>query len=245
MKRINDKKVRDYISSNIKTYHDRLFDKLLALKLNDLLKRKTPYLFKVKSLDTAHDLVKSILDAYLSSREETIFGEFLEQLAIFVCEYVYAGRKSSSEGIDLEFEKEKIRYFVSIKSGPNWGNSSQITKMRDHFSKAERILKTNTSKINVVCVNGCCYGKDSSPDKGEYLKLCGQSFWELISGEQEFYTRIIQPFGYKAKQRNGNFNEEYAKVINRFTAEFTNDYCDSSGGIDWESLVIYNSSNKV
>ena len=33
-----------------------------------------------------------------------------------------------SPGIDLEFDKDGVRYIVTIKSGPNWGNSSQIGK---------------------------------------------------------------------------------------------------------------------
>ncbi|HPK53898.1 MAG TPA: PmeII family type II restriction endonuclease, partial [Smithellaceae bacterium] len=36
-----------------------------------------------------------------------------------------------------------------------------------------------------------CYGKDSNPDKGDYLKLCGQIFWEFISGDENLYTDII------------------------------------------------------
>jgi hypothetical protein len=244
MKQINESAISKYISSNIKSFHDKLFDRLLALKLKNVLTRKNPYLFKAKALDVAHDLVKSILDAYLSSQEETIFGEFLEQLAIYICEYVYGGRKSASEGIDLEFERDGVRYIVSIKSGPNWGNSGQISKMRDHFKKAKRILGTNTSKINVVAINGCCYGKENSPDKGDYLKYCGQAFWELISGEPEFYTKIIEPLGHKAKNRNNIFNDEYAKVINRFTSEFTDEYCEDSGAINWKKLVKFNSGKE-
>jgi len=33
---------------------------------------------------------------------------------------------------------------------------------------------------NIVAVNGCCYGRDNRPDKGDYLKYCGQRFWEFI-----------------------------------------------------------------
>ena len=113
--------------------------------------------------------------------------------------------------------------------------------MRDNFRKAKRILGTNTSRIHVIAVNGCCYGKDNSPDKGDYLKYCGQNFWELVSGESDFYTKIIEPFGYKAKERNKKSFKEYAKVINRFTAEFTKNYCDPSGAINWNRLVKFNS----
>jgi hypothetical protein len=99
--------------------------------------------------------------------------------------------------------------------------------------------------LNVVAVvNGCCYGKDRKPDKSDYLKLCGQLFWEFISGDENLYTDIIEPLGHKAKEKNEKFSEEYAKVINKFTREFSLEYCDENGAILWEKLVKFNSENR-
>jgi hypothetical protein len=88
-----------------------------------------------------------------------------------------------------------------------------------------------------VAVNGCCYGRDDSPDKGDYLKLCGQRFWEFISGDEHLYTEIIDPLGHKAKEKNEKFFIEYTKVINRFTLEFSKEYCSRDGAILWNKLV--------
>jgi hypothetical protein len=85
-----------------------------------------------------------------------MFGGFLEGLAIHVNSIAYSGRKSSADGIDLEFERDGTYYIVAIKSGPNWGNSRQISKMRDDFNKAKRILRTNAARRNIEAVNGCC-----------------------------------------------------------------------------------------
>lgn len=238
-------KITKYVEQNIPEFHRNRIQKLKGLKLKEVLKRKNPYLFKVKHITTAGDFIKTILDAYLSSQEESLFGSFLECLAIFVCNYVYDGSKSSAEGIDLEFEKDSTRFIVSIKSGPNWGNSGQINKMQDNFRKAKRILGTNLSMSpNVIAVNGCCYGKDNSPDKGEYLKLCGQRFWEFISGNENLYTEIIDPLGHQAKEKNDQFFEEYAKVVNKFSLEFMEMFCDSTGFIHWENVIKFNSGKK-
>ena len=242
MKPITQQEITDYVEANIQDFHQIRLDKLQALKLMNLVKRKNPYLFKAKNINTAPDFVKTILDAYLSSQEEGIFGGFLEGLAIFICSEVYGGQKSSAEGIDLEFERDSIRYIVQIKSGPNWGNSDQIKKMRDNFEKAKQTLGTNTSLTNVIAVNGCCYGKDRKPDKGDYLKLCGQQFWEFISGDEDLYTDIIEPLGHQAKAKNEQFMQEYAKVINKFTAEFIRTFCDTDGSILWEEIVKFNSA---
>jgi hypothetical protein len=241
MGNISRNEIIHFIEPNIQLFHTKRLENLLSLQLNKILARKNPYLFKAKNQDTAHDLVKAVLDAHLSSQEEGIFGGFLEELAVFICGCVYGGKKSSAEGIDLEFEKEGIYYLVSIKSGPNWGNSRQIARMKDDFKRAKRIRGTNTKGIKAVAVNGCCYGKDNNPDKGDYLKFCGQRFWEFISGDENLYTDIIEPLGHKAKEKNEKFQIEYAKVINKFTLEFSKEYCAPDGSILWNDLVRFNS----
>lgn len=213
------------------------------LKLIQVLKRKNPYLFKAKNINDAHDLVKLILDAHLSSQEETLFGEFLERLAIFVCGRIFNGRKSSAEGIDLEFTRDGIFYIVSVKSGPNWGNSSQIKRMVDNFKQAKRILRTGNNKANIQAVNGCCYGQENQPDKGDYIKLCGQEFWGFISGNDNLFVDIVEPLGYRAKERNEEFFSEYSRILNLFTREFMDSFC-VDGRIDWDKLVRFNSGKK-
>jgi len=230
-----------YVEQNINTFHQKRIAGLSNLKLNTVLSKKNPYLFKAKYILTAQDIIKSLTDAYISSQEETIFGDWLEGLAIFINEKVYKGRKSGITGIDLEFDKDGVRHIVTIKSGPNWGNSSQIGKMTTDFKTAKKTIRTSNSQINVIAVNGCCYGRDNNSDKGDYFKYCGQKFWEFISGDSELYTKIIEPLGYRAKEQNDEFMVSYAQMINKFTKEFTATFCNNDGEIDWEKLVKFNS----
>ncbi len=246
MGKIENKNIISYIEKNISTFHGKRLLNLEALKLSKILKKKNPYLFKAKNIHTAQDLVKPLLDAHLSSQEETIFGDFLEGLAIFICEKAYKGRKSSTTGIDLEFDKNGIRYIVSIKSGPSWGNSQAVNKMISNFNAARKTLRTSNSKINIAAVNGCCYGKKKNPytAKGDYFKYCGQQFWEFISGDENLYTKIIEPLGHKAKERNEEFMVAYAQIINKFTLDFMKDFC-IDGKVDWGKLVKFNSAKKI
>lgn len=183
-----------------------------------------------------------MLDAHLSSSEEALFGDFLEGLAISVCEKAFRGRKSTTEDIDLEFERDGHRYVVAIKSGPNWGNSSQIRKMIDGFNKARRIAGP---RHPVIAVNGCCYGREANPEKerGNYSKLCGQEFWELISGRQNLYVDLIEPIGECALARNEAFSKSYDAVLNKFTLSFTQEFCTPAGHIDWGKLLVFNSGS--
>ena len=235
-------KIAAFIEENIPAFHQRRLESLAGLKLDEVLKRKNPYLFKTKNINTAGGLVKAILDAHLSSQEETIFGAFLENVAIYACSIALNGIKSGIEGIDLEFSHDNTRYIVSIKSGPKWANASQLKKMRDSFRKAKIVLRQNRAVKNVVAINGCCYGRDSRPDKGDYFKYCGEKFWTLISGEESLFLDLIDPLGHKAKQRNEKFQIEYDKATNRFTKLFIEEYCLPDGSIDWEKIVKLNSA---
>jgi len=245
MEKLSLKDVKNYVEKNIGNFHKQRLESLEKLKLTKVLKRKNPYLFKAKNVLTSEHIVKVLLDAHISSNEETIFGDWLEGLAIYINSKVYNGRKSGIPGIDLEFDKEGIRYIITIKSGPNWGNSSQIKKMISDFNSARKTLRTSNSQMNIIAINGCCYGKDKRPDKkGIYYKYCGQEFWEFISGDSLLYIRLIEPLGHKAKEKNDEYVKSYSRIVNRFTLEFSNHFCTKEGDIDWEKLVEFNSGKE-
>ncbi|MBU0722931.1 MAG: PmeII family type II restriction endonuclease [bacterium] len=243
MKKFNLQEIYKYVEKHILIFHQRKLDYVQnKVDLLKILKQKNPYLFRAKNVLTAQDLIKGFLDAFLQSQEETLFGDFIEGLAIFVCDKVYGSKKSELTGIDLEFEKDGVIYVVEIKAGWNWGNSSQIRQLNINFASAKKLMRAKTGK-KVIAVNGCCFGKDNKPDKGGYLKLCGQQFWELISGDEKLYIDIVEPIGYEAREKNEEFAENYAQIINKLTLEFSQKFCDD-GKINWEKLVEYNSGFK-
>ncbi len=245
MQELNLTEVFEYVERNIEVFHRKRIQSLDTLRLSKILKRKNPYLYKAKNILTADEIVRTIVDAHISSSEEGIFGDWLEGLAIFINQKVYNGRKSGIVGVDLEFEKEDKRFIVNIKSGPNWGNNSQIKKMISDFSTAKRTLRTSNAQINVVAVNGCCYGIDNNPDKGDYLKLCGQKFWHFISDNHSLYTELIEPLGFKSKEKNNIYLESYAQKINIFIKEFIIEFCKPNGEIDWVKIVKFNSAERI
>ncbi len=245
MKNLDIQDVLLFVEENIGVFHQKKIDRLEQLKLHTILRKKNPYLFKAKNVATPQDIVQGLMDAFISSNEETIFGDWLEGLAIFVNQKVYGGQKSSATGIDLEFDKDGIRYLVAIKSGPNWGNSSQVKKMQSDFKSAIKTLRTSNSKLHAVAVNGCCYGKENNPNKGDYFKYCGQEFWEFISGNSDLYLDIIEPLGYKSKEKNEAFQTAYNKLLTKFALEFGNEYTQKDGSIDWEKLVAFNSGSAI
>ena len=247
MKKLNYTEVNTYITEQVmRHFYEKRLKKLSELNLDYILKRKNPYLFKAKNIETSGEFVKYILDAFLSSQEETIFGNLLENLAIYICEKVFNGKKAEQgvlKSIDLEFERGGKYYIVGIKSGVNWGNKDQVDRMKSNFRKARKILSKKGIIKEIVAVNGCIYGKDSSPFKKgskkelDYYKICGQEFWELISGDNELYKNIILPLDKEAKKRSDSFKEVYAEKSNEMTKEFSDTFLTKKGSIDWEKMI--------
>jgi len=247
MKKLDLLEVQKYAEKHIAEFHkQRLESVSQKIDFNKLLEQKNPYLYKAKNILTAHDLVKSFVDAFLQSQEETLFGQFLEGLAIFVCDNVFGAEKlEKGSGMDFMFEKGNVIYVVECKAGWNWGNSSQIKQLKLNAKNIKTKLEKAMQK-KVIVVNGCCFGKkkNSNPEKDGYFKMCGQEFWHLISNDDELYIKIIEPIGHKAKQKNEDFDIAYATLINKFTLEFAKKFCDN-GIINWQKLLEFNSGRKM
>lgn len=249
MNKLNLSDVNKFIEDNIwPRFHAKKLEKVSDVTLNHIIKRKNPYLFKAKNSQSASDFIKSVLEATISSGEETTFGNFMEEVALFVCEKVHSGRKSGIKGIDLEFEIGEKKYIVSVKSGPNWGNAGQIRQMLANFKTAQKTLQTSggNRETSFIFIEGCCYGSEGNSNKGTHYKYCGQEFWSLISGGSEsLYKDIIEPLGHKAKEQNDKISQAVDEKLNVLTKDFVTRFCDQNGAIDWLNLIEFNSGKKA
>lgn len=252
----------DFLQNNVLTpFYDARLKKVASLNLSAVLKSKNPYLFKAKNLELAGDFVKSIVDAYLSSQEETLFGNLLETFAIFVSQTVNGGFKSNFRSVDLEFQRGNIYYIVGIKSGTNWGNADQIAAMKNHFKEAKSKLREQGITDEIVAVNGCMYGVEPHPLKDVrrirggsavpeepdkvYYKYAGQDFWYFVSGDDDLYRAIIQPIDQEAKKKDAAFKAVYTSKVNAMTEEFILDFMAPDNLIDWVKLIDYVSKRRT
>ena len=242
MNSISLSEVEEYVSENIGYFHNKRLNVIKQLTLKKLID-KNPYLLRAKNVTKASELIDNSLNAFLSSSEEKLFGDFLEDLAIFVAGKTINGHKSTCEGMDLEFQKDGIYNVVSIKSGTNWGNASQHSKLIIDFSNAEKRLRQSNHISMVQKVLGICYGKTKTSILHGYMKIVGQNFWTYISNNRNLYIDIIEPMGYRAKEHNDAFTKEKDQITNILVAQFITEYCTQSGSINWGKLLEFNSGN--
>ena len=203
-----------------------------------LLKKKNPFLLRIRGAETAHDLVQRMLEAALSSSEETRFGNSFEKCAEIVCRYGRDGKKSGVEGIDLEYaEHEGQRTLIQVKSSVNWGNSSQKKQLGENFKTACRILKQGGSVKNVRCIEGICYGKNERTQLGDRERIVGESFWEEISGWRGLYSALMEKVGLHA---GNGLQEAKNDAINKIVAFMREQsLLIEEDRVDWDELLLF------
>jgi len=229
------------IAVALESFYTNLIAKVDKININNIMKRKNPYLFRAKAMNSAAQIVDAILAAFVSSSEETIFGNvFFEPIATTASQ----GQKALAEGIDIMVERENTIYAIAVKSGTSVFNADSKKKQEQNFMAAQKLAQQ--AKKRFVPIIGYSYGKKKSSDKGRpkfYTELAGQAFWTELTGDSQFYIKLIRFMGRMPEKYVEDFDQSYQKAANRLVKEFTNNFCNEDGSINWEKLVHFNSGS--
>ena len=117
------------IASALETFYGTLIEKIDGLNIQKVMKRKNPYLYRAKAMQSATEIVDSVLTAFVSSSEETIFGNcFFEPIAIAAS----GGNKALAEGIDIMIQNNETNTIsaIAVKSGPSVFNTVKNDRSR-------------------------------------------------------------------------------------------------------------------
>ncbi len=227
------------ISEALTEFYTKLTSNLERINLDKILKKKNPYLYRAKGISSAAQIVDGILSAFVSSSEETIFGNvFFEPLAITVS----GGQKAMTEGSDITVDKDNTIYTIAVKSGTSVFNADSLKKQQQNFLAAQK--RAQQARKVFLPVVGYGYGKKSGRGVEKFYKeLAGKDFWHWLTGDPEFYTKIISYMGTRPDQYAATFEAAYTSAENRLVRDFTIKYCQEDGAIDWDKLVRFNSGD--
>jgi len=231
-----------FIETKTSLFYEELIEKLTALNLSDLIKKNNIYLIRTKYILFAHDLVKFLIDDYLSTIEERLFNDFLKQLAIFTATQVYSARESTYPGIALEITKDGTDYLIFIEASRNPNQNHEFDNQIGQLLDAKQLKSEIIPGSIIKAIYGSVYGFDNQPDKGDYLMFCGQKFWKFISGDPNYYLKIMELTSIFTPRNNEMYDAEYCRILNILEAEFLNAFCQD-GVINWPKLVKLNSSS--
>ncbi|UYV50704.1 PmeII family type II restriction endonuclease [Priestia megaterium] len=225
------------IEELLNDFYKRRIEKISKLELKNTLARKNPYLYKAVGVEKASDIVSEILTAYMSSSDEGIFGDaFFEPLA----ERIGKGHVAETEGVDVIVEDEHVYKAFAVKSGTNVFNADSRKKQADNFNSLRKRVAKRKKFFDAIVGYG--YGrKETAINKQGFREVAGQAFWEELTGDSEFYLKIISVMGDRPQQHLVEYRKAFDAAVNRFTKEFINDFCNEDGAINWEKIVKFNS----
>lgn len=238
---VNPAKIEKAIAQALEAFYQSLLEKIDAIDIDKIMKRKNPYLYRAKAMENAAQIVESVLSATISSSEETIFGNcFFEPVAIAAS----GGSKSLAEGVDILIDDKagNTLYAIAVKSGPSVFNADSKKRQAENFNAAGK--KAQQAKSRYVPIIGYCYGRKRASGNGRpsiYQELAGQEFWQELTGDKDFYLKIIRYMGKEPEKYVEEYRVSYSKASNRLVKEFTQRFCETDGSINWDKLVQFNS----
>jgi len=234
--RVTPRQLEVKIAKCLEDFYRRRLSMLGNLQLKKILRRKNPYLFRALGNEIASDIVQQILQAYVSASDETIFGDaFFEPVALMVSH----GKVSDAPGVDFVIETRRRYTAVALKSGPNIFNASQKRRQNQEFNELRSRLYKIHKQFDPLL--GHAYGRRNVGPSGKwiYRERSGQAFWAEITGDPDFYLKLIRLMKNIPTRHKKRHLEEWGAAVNRFTVQFAKDFCFPDGKIAWEKLVEF------
>lgn len=74
-----------------------------------------------------------------------------------------------------------------------------------------------------------------------YRIRSGQAFWCELTGDPQFYIKLLDWMGEFPARHRQEYEKAYGKAVNRLTREFLLDFATPEGDIDWAKLLEFNS----
>ena len=131
----NESAVFEAVGIALTEFYTALTRTLDNIDVDKILKRKNPYLYRAKGINSVGQIVDGILAAYISSSEETVFGNcFCEAFAIVVS----GGQKAVTEGVDITVDKNNTIYSIAVKSGTSIFNADSRKRQEQNFQAAQK-----------------------------------------------------------------------------------------------------------
>jgi len=172
---------------------------------------------------------------------ENIFANcFFEPVALLASN----GKVAEAEGVDLTVESKDQFLAVAVKSGPNWGNADQHKRQSTNFNALRNRLYKIKKQFDPLC--GQAYGRQASEPTSNvrYRRRSGQAFWAEITGDPDFYLKLVRLMKDVPAKNRQKYQPIWNRAVNRFTAEFVQEFCNPNGSINWEKLVAFSSAKK-
>ncbi|MBS0251272.1 MAG: cytoplasmic protein [Proteobacteria bacterium] len=245
---IDEAKLDAKVGELLETLYRKRFSALESLTLTKLI-NKNPYLYRAIGVDVPAEFIDQLLSARVSSSDETIFGnDFLEPLALWSAEqsdqHDGGERKvtvGAGAGQDITIETATAYLAISVKSGKNIFNSQSDKGQTAEFAALQARLKKINKQFRSIIGYG--YGRKKAKAASTTEKIAGQAFWQLLTGEPDYYLRIAMAIGRYSKAHSEEYKTRYSAKNRQLLRAFMLNFVAENGDVLWDSIVKHNSSD--
>lgn len=183
----NEEAIVEAIAVALDNFYTNLIKKVDSLNIKAVMKRKNPYLFRAKAMNGAAQIIDAILAAFVSSSEETIFGNvFFEPIATAAAQ----GQKALAEGVDIMVERDNTIYAIAVKSGTSVFNADSRKKQEQNFMAASKLAQQ--AKKRFVPIVGYGYGKKKTSNRGLLISIFQERCSAVDAPVYEIFLEHLQ-----------------------------------------------------
>lgn len=244
---IEESKLEDRVGELLEVLYTKRFASLNGLTLTKLI-NKNPYLYRAIGINDPSEFIDQLLSARVSSSDETIFGnDFLEPLALWSAgesKQHDGGDRSvtvgGGAGQDIAIQTAAAYLAISVKSGKNIFNSQSDKGQSTEFDALQSRLKKLNKQFRAIIGYG--YGRKQAKAETVVEKVAGQVFWELLTGEPDYYLRIARAIGKYAESHGEAYKKAYSTKKLQLLRAFMLNFVDQDGQLLWDNVVTFNSS---
>jgi hypothetical protein len=135
---------------------------------------------------------------------------------------------STTPGIDIEFidQVDGHKKYCQLKAGPNTINKDDVETIAGHFQSTIRLARTNNLRVSLNdMIVGVIYG-ESDDLSGHYIRIAnqyhypvyvGKDFWHRLTGDENFYEKLITSIGSVAIE--ADYSQELEDVIRQLAEQ--------------------------
>lgn len=167
-----------------------------------------------------------LLPRVLGTSITTSFGQNIQSFTNTVLDAF----GSTTSGIDIEFidQVDGYKKYCQLKLGPNTINKDDVESIAGHFSGVINLARTNNLRLaHSDLIVGIIYGNPS--DISSHYKritsqyyhpvFIGQEFWHRLTGDENFYTDLIETIGSVAIE--ADYSKDFKRIIKELAATDT------------------------
>lgn len=213
-------KSKQWFRDTIAVNHIRNTEKLVSpdeFKINPFL---AVYLANFLTGDSSPESIAKalLLPRVLGTSITTSFGQNIQSFTNILLDAF----GSTTSGIDIEFvdQVDGHKKYCQLKLGPNTINKDDVETIAGHFSGVINLARTNNIRVaHDDMVVGIIYGTQEDLNSHyqritrqyHYPVITGKDFWHRLTGDEDFYSDLIEAIGSVAIE--ADYSKELERVV--------------------------------